>query len=228
MSRLRYNLTGRSLNVCNRSFHRYGLKTHLEVYYENEHVGWGVRTKEKLKAGSFVCEYVGEIISVDSEEERMEANGGKALRFTFEIEKNKYVIDATRFRNVASFCNHSCRCANLKIQMFYSDHLDKSFPRVGLFSKRSIDVGEPLTLNYCDGAKTKLFDPCFCASCLERVSVTGEGGNAAAQASLRKKRQRDSESGFTKDFRRHRGETAGESPPRNRRRKKTFRPATTA
>eukprot|EP00945_MAST-04E_sp_MAST-4E-sp1_P003703 g3703.t1 len=215
-SRLRYDLTRRSLNVCNRSFHRYGLKTHLEVYYENEHVGWGVRAKEKLKAGSFVCEYVGEIISVDSEEERMEANGGQALRFTFEIERNKYVIDATRFRNVASFCNHSCRGANLKIQMFYSDHLDKSFPRVGLFSKRSIDVGEPLTLNYCDGAKTKLFDPCFCASCLEKANVTGEGGNAAAQASMHKKRERDSEPGFTKDYRRHWGETAGDVHRGNR------------
>jgi hypothetical protein len=156
-----------SSGVCARSFHRTGLCFHFEVFFVNEFVRCGLRTLEHIKKGSFVIEYVGEIISRDMEEQRYGELGGD---YVMELPTKKYVVDAQHFRNAASFVNHRCKNANLKLQFCYGNHKDQNFPHLMLFAKRDIDPREELTLCYTDGltglGRRSFFNPCYCSYCL--------------------------------------------------------------
>ena len=87
-----------------------------------------------------------------------------------ELPTKKYVVDAQHFRNAASFVNHRCKNANLKLQFCYGNHKDQNFPHLMLFAKRDIDPREELTLCYTDGltglGRRSFFNPCYCSYCL--------------------------------------------------------------
>ncbi|CAN8324012.1 unnamed protein product [Cochlearia groenlandica] len=41
-----------------------GIYNKLEVFFTPSGKGWGLRTLERLPQGSFVCEYIGEILTI--------------------------------------------------------------------------------------------------------------------------------------------------------------------
>ena len=47
-----------------------GRKVILSIYRTSNGCGWGVKTLENIKKGSFVVEYVGEVITSDEAEQR--------------------------------------------------------------------------------------------------------------------------------------------------------------
>lgn len=80
--------------------------------------GWGLRTLEDLPKGSFVCEYVGEILTTMELHERTMQNDHRcrnthpvlldadwALRGILKNEE-ALCLDATFYGNVARFINH--------------------------------------------------------------------------------------------------------------------------
>ena len=60
-----------------------GRKTRLCVYRTPNGCGWGVKTLENIKRGTFVVEYVGEVITNDEAEERGKKYGELAQDFNY-------------------------------------------------------------------------------------------------------------------------------------------------
>uniref|UniRef100_G3T838 Euchromatic histone lysine methyltransferase 1 n=1 Tax=Loxodonta africana TaxID=9785 RepID=G3T838_LOXAF len=138
-----------------------GLRARLQLY-RTQNMGWGVRALQDIPLGTFVCEYVGELIS-DSEADVREEDS-----YLFDLDNKDgdvYCIDARFYGNVSRFINHLCEPNLVPVRVFMS-HQDLRFPRIALFSTRPIVAGEQLGFDYGDrfwDIKGKLFG-CQCGS----------------------------------------------------------------
>ncbi|KAG1676074.1 hypothetical protein FOA52_014939 [Chlamydomonas sp. UWO 241] len=106
--------------------------------------GFGLFATEPIKAGSFIIEYVGEVLE---EEEYL-----RRKEFYFEVGQRHYyfmnigngeVIDAAREGNNARFINHSCD-PNCETQKW----LVRGELAIGLFTLKDVAIGEELTFDY--------------------------------------------------------------------------------
>ncbi|XP_006900681.1 PREDICTED: histone-lysine N-methyltransferase EHMT1 [Elephantulus edwardii] len=162
-----------------------GLRARLQLY-RTQNMGWGVRALQDIPLGTFVCEYVGELIS-DSEADVREEDS-----YLFDLDNKDgelYCIDARFYGNVSRFINHHCEPNLVPVRVFMS-HQDLRFPRVALFSTRPIEAGEQLGFDYGDrfwDIKGKLFS-CQCGSPKCRHSCTAL---AQRQASTAQETQED-------------------------------------
>ncbi|KAM4020383.1 histone-lysine N-methyltransferase EHMT1 isoform 3-T3 [Anomaloglossus baeobatrachus] len=138
-----------------------GLKVRLQLY-RTKTMGWAVRTLQEIPMGTFVCEYVGELIS-DTEADVREDD-----TYLFDLDNKDgevYCIDARFYGNISRFINHLCEPNLLPVRVFMS-HQDLRFPRIALFSSRPIHAGEQIGFDYGDrfwDIKGKLFS-CRCGS----------------------------------------------------------------
>lgn len=87
------------------------------MFFTSEGKGWGLRTLEELPKGAFVCEFIGETLTIKELLERnMQcANKGK---YTYPIlldadwdsgnveDKEALCLDAASYGNIARFINH--------------------------------------------------------------------------------------------------------------------------
>ncbi|CAG2173811.1 unnamed protein product, partial [Oppiella nova] len=129
--------------TCNNRVVQYGVRSRLQVFRTNGK-GWGVRALRDIPKGTFVCEYVGEIIS-DSEADRREDDS-----YLFDLDNKDgetYCLDARFYGNICRFINHLCN-PNLTPVKVFVDHQDLSFPRIALFSSRDIRAYEELGFDY--------------------------------------------------------------------------------
>ncbi|KAM8933634.1 histone-lysine N-methyltransferase EHMT1 [Pelodytes ibericus] len=147
-----------------------GLKVRLQLF-RTKSMGWGVRSLQDIPAGTFVCEYVGELIS-DSEADVREDD-----TYLFDLDNKDgeaYCIDARFYGNISRFINHLCDPNLLPVRVFMS-HQDLRFPRIAFFSSRTIVAGEEIGFDYGErfwDIKNKLFS-CKCGStkCKRSVKV---------------------------------------------------------
>jgi len=129
-----------------------GRKHKLAIYRTDNGCGWGVKAMETIRPGSFVVEYVGEMITSVEAEERGKKYDAEGRTYLFDLDFNRgddnlYVVDAAFYGNLSHFINHSCD-PNLNIFNVYIDCLDPDMPRLCLFAKREIKKGEPITFDY--------------------------------------------------------------------------------
>ncbi|XP_035234563.1 histone-lysine N-methyltransferase NSD3-like isoform X1 [Anguilla anguilla] len=106
--------------------------------------GWGLKTKQDLKKGDFVTEYVGELI--DSEECRQRikhAHENHVTNFYMLTLTKDRVIDAGPKGNFSRFMNHSCS-PNCETQKWTVN----GDVRIGLFTLCDIEAETELTFNY--------------------------------------------------------------------------------
>ncbi|XP_002976443.2 histone-lysine N-methyltransferase, H3 lysine-9 specific SUVH4 [Selaginella moellendorffii] len=142
----------------------------LEVF-KTENRGWGVRSWEAIPFGSFICEYVGELISNEEAERRVgqdeyifdidcikgsrsrgvdissffeEKDGGEICEV---VEDGHMSIDAGSCGNVSRFINHSCD-PNMFVQCVFNDHNDMAYPHVMMFAMKNIRPFEELSYDY--------------------------------------------------------------------------------
>lgn len=119
--------------------------------YRTRNYGWGVKTIQNIKKGQFIAKYVGEIITVDESECRLENKSSSIdnmWNLDFDDPQNyKYIIDNKHYANYTYFINHSCS-ANLNVYAVWIDCLDRNLPELALFAGRDILAGEQLTTNY--------------------------------------------------------------------------------
>lgn len=122
--------------------------------------GWGVQTKMPIKKGTYILEYVGEVVTEREFKERM------ATLYTSDIHHyclhldGGLVIDGHRMGSDCRFVNHSC-APNCEMQKWSVNGLS----RMALFAMRDIEPGEELTYDY----NFSLFNPsegqpCKCES----------------------------------------------------------------
>lgn len=132
----------RACNCWKTCFNRvvqFGVRTRLQVFRANGK-GWGVRPVKDIPKGTFVCEYIGEIIT-DSEADRREDDS-----YLFDLDNrdgDTFCLDARFYGNVSRFINHLCK-PNLTPVKVFVDHQDLSFPRIALFANRDIKAFEEL------------------------------------------------------------------------------------
>jgi len=130
-----------------------GRKHKLAIFRTDNGCGWGVKALENIKSGSFVVEYVGEVISSEEAEERGKKYDAEGRTYLFDLDfnlgdENLYTVDAAFYGNCSHFINHSCD-PNLSIFNVYINNLDPNMPQLCLFARRDIKRGEQITFDYC-------------------------------------------------------------------------------
>ncbi|XP_046738026.1 histone-lysine N-methyltransferase EHMT2 isoform X1 [Diprion similis] len=155
--------------TCNNRVVQHGLTQRFQLF-RTKGKGWGLRTLRFILKGTYVCEYVGEIIS-DSEADHREDDS-----YLFDLDNRDgetYCIDARRYGNLARFINHSCAPNLLPVRVFV-EHQDLHFPRIAFFANRDIDADEELGFDYGEKfwiIKCKSFT-CTCGAEACRYSET--------------------------------------------------------
>nr|XP_014350755.1 PREDICTED: histone-lysine N-methyltransferase EHMT2 [Latimeria chalumnae] len=147
--------------TCKNRVVQEGIKVRLQLY-RTAKMGWGVRALQDIPQGTFICEYVGELIS-DAEADVREDDS-----YLFDLDNKDgevYCIDARYYGNISRFINHLCDPNIIPVRVFML-HQDLRFPRIAFFSSRDIKSGEELGFDYGDrfwDIKSKYFT-CQCGS----------------------------------------------------------------
>ncbi|TVU28189.1 hypothetical protein EJB05_19698 [Eragrostis curvula] len=167
---------------CQNKVLQKGLLLKLELF-KTENKGWGIRAAEPISQGTFVCEYVGEVVKGDDgvrNAEREAEGGGSSylLGIASQIDREishttgnvVYTIDATRYGNVSRFINHSCS-PNLSTRLVLVESKDCQLAHIGLFANRDIATGEELAYDYRQKLVAGSGCPCLCGAknCRGRV-----------------------------------------------------------
>ncbi|VEN36415.1 unnamed protein product [Callosobruchus maculatus] len=129
--------------TCKNRLVQKGVQQRFQLY-KTEFKGWGVKTLRFIPKGSYVCEYVGEILT------DVEANSRDEDSFLFDLDNkdvDSYCVDAKRYGNFARFINHSCS-PNLHPVKVFIDHQDLRFPRIAFFALKDIAADEELSFDY--------------------------------------------------------------------------------
>ncbi|XP_034752396.1 histone-lysine N-methyltransferase EHMT1 isoform X2 [Etheostoma cragini] len=155
--------------TCKNRVVQNGLRTRLQLFRTRKK-GWGVRAVQDIPQGTFVCEYVGEIIS----EAEAEMRQNDTYLFSLDDKpRDLYCIDARFYGNISRFLNHMCE-PNLFACRVFTTHQDLRFPHIAFFASENITAGEELGFNYGDDfweVKSKLFS-CECGSSKCKYSST--------------------------------------------------------
>ncbi|XP_065622678.1 histone-lysine N-methyltransferase, H3 lysine-9 specific SUVH6 [Quercus suber] len=155
---------------CHNRVCQHGIKFQLEIF-KTKSRGWGVRSLNSIPSGSFICEYIGELL----EEKEADQRTGND-EYLFDIGNNYndsslwdglsslmpdshasscevvegdcgFTIDAAQYANVGRFVNHSCS-PNLYAQNLLYDHEDRRVPHIMFFSAENIPPLQELTYYY--------------------------------------------------------------------------------
>ncbi|KAL0276237.1 UNVERIFIED_CONTAM: hypothetical protein PYX00_003845 [Menopon gallinae] len=129
--------------TCHNRVVQNGINCRFQLF-KTESRGWGIKTLNPISKGTYVCEYIGEIIS-DCEADHREDDS-----YLFDLDNRDgetYCIDARRYGNFARFINHMC-VPNLMPVHVFVDHQDIRFPRIAFFANRDIQADEELGYNY--------------------------------------------------------------------------------
>lgn len=118
--------------------------------FMTENKGWGVKTKQPLKKGTYILEYVGEVVTEREFKERMATLYTRDTHHYCLNLDGGLVIDGHRSGSDARFVNHSCS-PNCEIQKWSVNGLF----RMALFAMRDVQPGEELTYDY----NFSLFNP---------------------------------------------------------------------
>lgn len=112
--------------------------------FKTEKKGYGLIASSYIPAGTFVMEYVGEVLNSKQFEKR--ANDYSKLmnaHYYFMALSSDCVIDATKKGNISRFINHSCD-PNAETQKWTVN----GELRIGFFSKKPIMPDEEVTFDY--------------------------------------------------------------------------------
>ncbi|XP_058753614.1 histone-lysine N-methyltransferase SUVR5-like [Vicia villosa] len=164
----------RCSKTCQNRILQKGIQVKLEVFKTKEK-GWGVRAGEDILRGTFVCEYIGEVVAKKEVHKRRERYGKNGEYFydigahvsdmsgITEGHASEYVIDSTNYGNVSRFINSSCSPNLVNYQVFI-ESMNSEHAHIGLYANRDIALGEELTYSYDYEFVGGEEYPCLCGS----------------------------------------------------------------
>lgn len=145
--------------------------------FDTDNKGYGVRAQAPLKKGTFIYEYIGEVIGEDDFRKRMvEYDQAHIKHFYFMMLTLTAFIDATRKGSLSRFCNHSCN-PNAYVDKWVVGRKLK----MGIFAKRDIEKGEEITFDYNVDRYGAQSQPCYCG---ELNCIGFMGGKTQTDAAL--------------------------------------------
>lgn len=162
--------------TCQNRVLQNGVQVKLEVY-KTKNKGWAVRAHEAISRGTFVCEYIGEVLNREANEVDMSCSYQYKIDSQIDDtiglaeEAISHVIDATKYGNVSRFVNHSCS-PNLVCYQVLVESMDSQLAHIGLYASRDIAVGEELAYDYWDKLLVPKGQPCYCdvPTCLGHIN----------------------------------------------------------
>lgn len=145
-----------SFSCTNRVTQR-GISFNLEVF-RTKFKRWGVRSRSYIRSGSFVCEYIGEVLRDKEVEKRINdtyrhfsCEDGSTHLLSYSqagtSDADNFTIDATSHGNIGRFIGHSC-FPNLCSRYVLYDHVDEKVPHIMLFAIKDIPALRELTIDY--------------------------------------------------------------------------------
>ena len=140
------------ISCINRVVQR-GSKMEFCIFRTANGRGWGVKTLKAIKKGTFVTEYVGEVITSEEAEKRGKKYDAAGKTYLFDLDYNEtegqcpYTVDAAMYGNISHFINHSCD-PNLAVYGIWINCLDPNLPKLALFATRDIAKNEEITFDY--------------------------------------------------------------------------------
>ncbi|KAK7405654.1 hypothetical protein VNO78_07222 [Psophocarpus tetragonolobus] len=178
---------------CKNRVSQTGLKHQMEVFKTKDR-GWGLRSLDAIRAGTFICEYAGEVIDRSKVNENWGYNDEYVFdtsrifhpfKWNFEpslleeistnISSEDYaissplIISSNNFGNVARYMNHSCSPNVFWQPVLYAEN-NQSFLHIAFFALRHIPPMAELTYDYgCSGqaegsSAPKERNKCLCGS----------------------------------------------------------------
>nr|CAD7454919.1 unnamed protein product [Timema tahoe] len=151
----------------------------LAVFRTKNGCGWGVKAMQMIRKGTFVCEYVGEVITNEEAEKRGMIYDAEGRTYLFDLDYNEktqcpYTVDAARFGNVSHFINHSCD-PNLAVYAVWINCLDRDLPRLGYANAKIYKCDNdkcPRPACYISGGSSKDDSfPCLRPNCTGRFKL---------------------------------------------------------
>uniref|UniRef100_A0A7N0ZSG1 SET domain-containing protein n=1 Tax=Kalanchoe fedtschenkoi TaxID=63787 RepID=A0A7N0ZSG1_KALFE len=144
--------------MCGNRIVQRGITYNLQVFMTPDGRGWGLRTLEDLPKGAFVCEYVGEILTLKELRNRYTCNVNSdaypvLLDAIWGFDKNlkddrTLCLDGTIYGNIARFINHRCSDSNLIDIPVEVESPDHHYYHIALFTRRKVNASEELTWDY--------------------------------------------------------------------------------
>lgn len=129
--------------------------------FQTDRKGIGVRTKEYIPRGTFVGEYVGEVLSSTQVKQRLESLRSEESCYIVQYKEHTdngniltTNIDAKHKGNLTRFINHSCSPNLVMVPI----RIDSILPRLCLFACRNIETNEEVCFSYF-GKAGKDIDP---------------------------------------------------------------------
>ncbi|KAJ6844167.1 histone-lysine N-methyltransferase, H3 lysine-9 specific SUVH3-like [Iris pallida] len=176
-----------SINCRNRLTQK-GITIQFEVFKTRDR-GWGLRSLDPIRAGTFICEYTGEFVEKaevgieDAEEDEyifQAAGDDKAFKWNYGPEllgepsadnssasfgPLSFSISAKNMGNISRFINHSCS-PNVLWQKVLYDHGDEGYPHIAFFAIKHIPPMTELTYDYglSGGVGSHRPKQCLCGS----------------------------------------------------------------
>ncbi|MCO5592014.1 hypothetical protein L7F22_046008 [Adiantum nelumboides] len=166
-----------SSNCANKATQR-ASKLRFEVY-KTQNRGWGLRCQDIIPAGTFVCEYTGQLVedvnSLQNKDYLLDTSilsshkpgwGDVSSLLSKEFTKAgnnlprpSFAIDSSLRGNMARFINHSCS-PNLLVQCVFRDGQDTRWPHAMLFAMDNIPPFKELTIDFgtaasCSGGQAE-------------------------------------------------------------------------
>lgn len=157
---------------CKNRVSQTGLKVRLDVFKTKDR-GWGLRSLDPIRAGTFICEYAGEAVDkFKTRQDREDSNEDYVFDTTCTCDSFKWnyepgliedddpsdtteeydipyplVISAKNVGNVARFMNHSCS-PNVFWQPIIFENNNESFIHIAFFAMRHVPPMTELTYDY--------------------------------------------------------------------------------
>ena len=144
---------------CPNRWTQQGVRVKLQVYKTREK-GWACRAMQSIRAGTFVAEYVGELLNeAESARRLLDEYDLNGIHYMFGLKGSTYSIDPVRKGNVARLFNHSCQPNLHKLQVYRAAVRGGSgsggsgvdglgVPRMVFVAARDIVKYEELCINY--------------------------------------------------------------------------------
>lgn len=106
--------------------------------------GYGLFASKSIPKDTFIMEFVGEVVTMTEFKKRSKIYAKNKMRHCYVMTSSgNYLIDATQKGNLTRFVNHSCD-PNAETQKWTVNGEN----RIGIFSKRTIQQFEEITINY--------------------------------------------------------------------------------
>ncbi|KAL0900920.1 hypothetical protein Bca101_084881 [Brassica carinata] len=166
-----------------------GISCQLQVYFTQEGKGWGIRTLQDLPKGTFVCEYIGEILTNTELYERNIRSTSERHTYPVTLDADwgseKDLKDEEALCLDATICGNVARCedANLIDIPVQIETPDRHYYHIAFFTIRDVKAMDELTWDYLidfhdESHPVKAFRCCCGSELCRDKKPKGSGGKS--------------------------------------------------